>query len=75
MLYPQSNRYRELFDLSGVWDFAVDPSDEGEKEGWSKGLIENTLLSIAVPGSWNEQFTTDDFDGLDIHNYTGTVWC
>ena len=40
MLRPQQNKIRNVFDLSGIWEFEV----KGEKR------------PIAVPASWNEQY-------------------
>ena len=34
MLYPQQNDYRNKLDLSGIWDFQIDPEHVGEHEGW-----------------------------------------
>ena len=34
MLYPQQNDIRNLLDLSGVWDFKLDPDEAGENESW-----------------------------------------
>src|SRR5262245_41519899 len=33
-LEPQRNAFREVLDLSGVWDFALDPGDVGEAQGF-----------------------------------------
>ena len=38
LLYPQQNALRNLLDLSGLWDFELDPKEEGEASGWSKAL-------------------------------------
>ena len=59
-LYPQQNAVRNRLDLSGIWNFQLDPKDEGEKNGWFNGLPEPQ--SIAVPGSWNDQLDQQ-------HNY------
>jgi beta-glucuronidase len=64
-LYPEANEFREALDLSGVWDFKLDPKDEGERLSWWKGL--DAARSIAVPGSWNEQI-----DGA--FGYLGPAW-
>ena len=65
MLYPQQNEIRNLFDLSGVWDFQADPRDVGETERWHLGVPD--ARPIAVPGSWNEQYA-------DLYNYFGPAW-
>ncbi len=66
MLYPQTNRFRNLLDVSGIWEMAVDKEDVGEKKKWYEHIPPDTR-PIAVPGSWNDQYS-------DIHNYMGTVW-
>ncbi len=59
MLYPQSNPFRQTADLSGFWDFCFDPDGRGEDDGWTEGF--DAGRPIAVPASWNDQFT----DGRD----------
>jgi beta-glucuronidase len=65
MLYPQQNDFRNLFDLSGIWDFQLDPGGKGESGGWIEALP--APRPIAVPGSWNEQYA-------DAFNYLGKAW-
>ena len=62
-LFPQQNPFRSLNDLSGIWNFKKDPKNLGIQERWFNGLADTR--SIAVPGSWNEQFT-DSRDYLDV---------
>ena len=64
-LRPVQNSHRNLLDLSGVWKFKKDSSNVGEKEHWFEGLTD--YRSIAVPGSWNEQFS-------DMRDYMDWVW-
>ena len=64
-LTPQQNQYRNVLDLSGIWQFRTDPDKVGEAQGWMNGLTETT--DIAVPGSWNDQIH-------GLHNYLGTAW-
>lgn len=64
-LFPQQNEIRNTLNLSGIWRFKKDSLEVGEKENWQNGLT--TYRSIAVPGSWNEQFT-------DSRDYLGMVW-
>ncbi|MFN3335676.1 MAG: beta-galactosidase, partial [Caldilinea sp.] len=66
MLYPQQNDRRNLFDLSGIWEFCLDPDDKGITFGWMHRLPEPR--PIAVPASWNEQFQ-DTYDYLDAAWY------
>jgi len=72
MPYPQANRFRERIDLSGFWQFDVDPEGRGEEKGWSAGLRGGR--TIAVPASFNEQFQAEDFPQVDVKNYMGAVW-
>ena len=65
MLYPQQNDLRNLVDLSGVWDYQIDPEGQGETAGWFDGLP--APRPLAVPGSWNEQYE-------DLYDYLGTAW-
>jgi beta-glucuronidase len=65
LLYPQRNQLRNLTDLSGLWQFQLDPTDEGERSGWFRALP--SPRPIAVPCSWNDLFD-------DARNYLGTAW-
>ncbi|HOI28359.1 MAG TPA: beta-glucuronidase [Melioribacteraceae bacterium] len=67
MLYPIVNNYRNTLDLNGIWNFKTDPDKKGEKDKWFKGF--NNSVSIAVPGSWNEQL-----EELGLLHYTGNAW-
>ncbi|RME64623.1 MAG: beta-glucuronidase, partial [Caldilineae bacterium] len=62
---PQQNDRRNLLDLSGLWDFQIDPEDEGVAAGWFNGL--EPARPIAVPASWNEQYQ-------DTRDYLGAAW-
>lgn len=64
-LYPQQNAHRNRLDLSGIWNFQLDPQEQGEAAGWFNGLPQPQ--SIAVPGSWNDQLNGS-------HNYIGCSW-
>jgi beta-glucuronidase len=64
-LFPQQNEFRNTLNLSGVWKFKLDSLGIGEKQGWFNGLKD--YRSIAVPGSWNDQFD-------DTHDYLGLTW-
>ncbi|MGB8214250.1 MAG: beta-glucuronidase [Anaerolineales bacterium] len=65
MLFPQTNQYRQTVDLSGFWDFRFDPDGIGEVQGWFQDLKESA--PIAVPASWNNQFS-------DSRDYLGLGW-
>lgn len=69
MLAPQTNTFRAVSDLSGLWDFQIDPLAEGESADWIHGLPEPSLM--AVPGSWNE-LRSEFRDYLDDAWYTRT---
>jgi beta-glucuronidase len=71
MLYPQQNSVRNKLDLSGIWDFKIDPNAVGEQDGWPNGL--EGARPIAVPGSWNEQYE-DLFGYLDLAWYVKTTY-
>ncbi|WP_020529089.1 beta-glucuronidase [Flexithrix dorotheae] len=64
-LFPQQNEIRNRLNLSGIWKFKKDSMGVGEQEEWFNGLTD--YCSIAVPGSWNDQFT-------DSHNYLDLAW-
>jgi beta-glucuronidase len=64
-LFPQQNEFRNTLSLSGMWQFKKDTANVGEQENWQNGL--KNSQSIAVPGSWNEQFT-------DSRDYLGLAW-
>ncbi len=65
MLYPQSNTFRQMNDLSGFWNFRFDPEDRGDAQNWSADF--DPVEIIAVPASWNDQFE-------DWRDYVGTAW-
>lgn len=65
MLFPQQNDKRNLLDLSGLWDFQLDPDGTGTGAGWMNGLPDPR--PIAVPASWNELFQ-------DTHDYLDNAW-
>ena len=65
LLYPQQSGTRNLLDLSGLWQFQLDPREEGEAAGWFRALP--APRPIAVPCSWNDLFD-------DAKNYLGLAW-
>jgi hypothetical protein len=48
MLYPRSNQFRQVDDLSGFWQFCFDDTADSLKSGFDNGRF------VAVPASWNE---------------------
>jgi Glycosyl hydrolases family 2, sugar binding domain len=65
LLYPQQNQVRNLLDVSGLWQFQLDPHEEGEAQGWFTALP--APRPIAVPCSWNDLFD-------DARDYLGLAW-
>jgi beta-glucuronidase len=65
LLYPQQNQFRNLLDLSGLWEFQMDPQEEGEAQGWFKALP--APRQIPVPCSWNDLFD-------DARDHLGLAW-
>jgi len=66
-LRPQMSATRQVIDLSGLWSFRLDHDDTGQGRHWHSGFGpgDDGVRSIAVPGSWNEQFPdTDGFLGI-----------
>jgi beta-glucuronidase len=68
MIRPQTNAFRELIDLSGIWRICFDPDGVGRAQGWTSGLT-GTTHAVAVPGSWNEQLAEAGY-----MNYVGDAW-
>ena len=57
-----------MFELSGVWQFAIDPKDAGlDQQWWRQGLP----MQIRLPGSLQEQGYGED-PGLDTA-WVGTI--
>ncbi|HEY0316000.1 MAG TPA: beta-glucuronidase [Sphingomonas sp.] len=64
-LYPHESATRTARDLSGLWDFRLDPEDQGEARRWFEGF--DQARRIPVPCSWNDLFD-------DAENYFGAAW-
>lgn len=65
LLRPKQNSHRNSTDLSGFWQFQLDPEDTGEKSEWFRALP--SPRTIAVPCSWNDLFD-------DAQDYMGPAW-
>ena len=65
MLYPRVNRFRQVIELSGFWDFRPDFRDEGAAAGWTRGF--SGAVPLAVPASWNDQVA-------DLRDFLGPAW-
>lgn len=67
MLRPQDTSHRDTRTLDGLWDFALDHEGQGRTENWQNQLPQPRKM--AVPGSWNDVFTT-----IDEREFFGDVW-
>jgi beta-glucuronidase len=65
LLYPQQNLLRNVLDISGLWQFQLDPKEEGEAQAWFNALPSPRM--IPVPCSWNDLFD-------DARDYLGLAW-
>jgi len=65
LLFPEQNQIRNMLDLSGIWEFQLDPGKEGESQEWFRDLP--AARPIAVPCSWNDLFD-------DARDYLGLAW-
>jgi hypothetical protein len=65
LLYPQQSQVRNVLDTSGLWQFQLDPQEQGEVHGWLRALP--APRPIAVPCSWNDLFD-------DARDYLGLAW-
>lgn len=66
---PQNSATRTTVDISGLWSVAFDPDDSGQAAGWARGLPADVAMTIAIPGSWNEQLAEAGY-----MDYVGTAW-
>ena len=53
MLYPKMNGFREVIDLSGFFDFKLDPDNVGEEKNWQKVLKAPAPLVFQEAGMSN----------------------
>lgn len=68
MLYPIDTETREVRELSGIWDFCLDPEDRGLADQWQTNDWPERR-SMPVPASYND-ITTD----RAVHDHVGPVW-
>ncbi|WP_269523611.1 sugar-binding domain-containing protein [Coraliomargarita parva] len=66
MKEPQTNTFRTKLSLDGIWQFRVEKAEDDPRE-WGGGFDSNRL--VAVPASFNEQFTD-----YETFNHMGKVW-
>src|SRR5436309_2500042 len=70
MLYPIQNGVRNKLDISGIWDFKIDPDEVGEKNGWYNGLEDDRpVVLYSVPQTYIEDVTVV----TEIDGQNGTV--
>ena len=55
MIYPKQTLTRSLFELNGIWNFAR----ELEPKNYADGFVSEK--QVAVPGSYNDLFTENEF--------------
>lgn len=65
MLYPQTNKQRQVIDLSGIWCFRPDTDQIAQVENWHNGFSDGVF--IAVPASWNDQLNA-------VRDFFGDGW-
>ncbi len=63
---------RSRIDLNGTWEFRLDPLEQGQGDGWSRGETP-FQESIEVPGSWQAQGVGRP-EGILRHHFAGTAW-
>lgn len=68
MLYPRENEFREVKDLSGLWNFKIDKDGQGISEKWFNSRLKDTIL-MPVPASYNDM--TQD---KSIRDHMGDVY-
>ncbi|RSX53981.1 beta-glucuronidase [Bifidobacterium goeldii] len=68
LLYPQVTETRRIQSLDGMWNFALDPQERGERDGWPTRGLEHPE-QVPVPASFNDLFT-DKYH----REYTGDFW-
>ena len=53
MLRVLETETREVKDISGIWQFKLDPNNVGMQDRWCEGLPKPTI-DIPVPSSYND---------------------
>lgn len=64
-------------NLSGTWDFRLDPDGQGENGAWFSPDAKGTWVKLKVPGSFNEELARhpEDPDPQDLMRfYKGKAW-
>ena len=63
---------RPSLSLDGVWQFRIDPKDEGASGGWFNADVPFPE-TIRVPGNWQAQGFGEPRNHLS-HDYQGKAW-
>jgi hypothetical protein len=74
LLDPQQNGTRNLLDISGLWQFQLDPREEGEAAGWFRALPAPRPLGASAPAPKAVEAGTRFFRQLcaEAHRLDGT---
>lgn len=67
MLYPQCNKVRAVLDLSGIWNFTLEHSENPDRA--QAGAPLKNPMTMAVPASYNDQK-----EGENFRDHYGYVW-
>jgi len=67
--YPVETASRSCKDLSGLWKIVFDFHEQGEETFGEVSQIPPEAQSVAVPGSYNDQFTEKR-----IRDFVGQAW-
>ncbi|MFC2124803.1 glycoside hydrolase family 2 protein [Bacteroidota bacterium] len=62
----EGQRVRISESFNDGWRFAVDPEDQGERDGWYNGLAVDKTIPVTIPHTWNIMESYEE--------YTGTGW-
>ncbi len=68
-IYPQVTETRTAQELSGFWKIVFDYDNQGETVYGACTAIPDEAVSVAVPGSYNDQFIEKR-----VRDYVGAVW-
>ena len=69
MLKVINTKTRDRVQLTGLWDFCLDPDDVGEKEAWFAHFLPEAV-KMAVPSSFNDIFTQNSICLLYTSQYS-----
>jgi beta-glucuronidase len=68
VIRPQETATRETKSLNGLWDFALDPTGAGRRDGWWQGPLADAR-SMPVPASYN-----DIVPSVEFRDHVGDAW-